>query len=678
MNVTELARQLRTNTKTLLDILPRYGFDIGKRAIKVDDKVAAQIMYKWKYIKRSLEEQRLKDLEEEKKKEKELRKESGKTVVLPDRISVREFSEKLEMSVIEVITELMKNGILANQNQDIDYDTAAIMAEQFGFNAVKQEGASHDQEKEEKLTQALEQALGKSENMQRRPPVVVVMGHVDHGKTKLLDTIRHANIIDTESGGITQHIGAYQTIWKDPKTGLERPITFIDTPGHEAFTVMRSRGAKVADIAILVVAADDGVKPQTEEVIQIIRAAKLPFVVAINKIDKETADPQKVKTELAQKGIQAEEWGGDIPMVEISAKQKINIDQLLDLLLLVADMNEKQIQADPTLPAVGTIIDSHKDKHTGPIATVLVQSGTLKKGDPLAVNFEIYGKVRAMRNHRGEEMQESGPSTPVQIVGFKVAPEVGDVLDVGNAKNASKIDVRKKNSQQTGAERYTVSSAQTSPEDGQEKKGKKTLNIVVKADVLGSLEAIIGSLEKIKHDEVGVKIIGKGLGNITENDVSKAQAGGASVLGFHVNATSTAEELMRDEKISFLRYDVIYDLINWVKDELEKLLDAEKIVTELGNLKVLGIFHTEKNAITVGGRVENGKAKKKALVRIKRNGEIIGPGEVAELQQGKQSVKEVSSGTECGLKIESKTKIEEGDVLEFYSEESKIRKIIFG
>ena len=678
MNVTELARQLRTNTKTLLDILPRYGFDIGKRAIKVDDKVAAQIMYKWKYIKRSLEEQRLKDLEEEKKKEKELRKESGKTVVLPDRISVREFSEKLEMSVIEVITELMKNGILANQNQDIDYDTAAIMAEQFGFNAVKQEGASHDQEKEEKLTQALEQALGKSENMQRRPPVVVVMGHVDHGKTKLLDTIRHANIIDTESGGITQHIGAYQTIWKDPKTGLERPITFIDTPGHEAFTVMRSRGAKVADIAILVVAADDGVKPQTEEVIQIIRAAKLPFVVAINKIDKETADPQKVKTELAQKGIQAEEWGGDIPMVEISAKQKINIDQLLDLLLLVADMNEKQIQADPTLPAVGTIIDSHKDKHTGPIATVLVQSGTLKKGDPLAVNFEIYGKVRAMRNHRGEEMQESGPSTPVQIVGFKVAPEVGDVLDVGNAKNASKIDVRKKNSQQTGAERYTVSSAQTSPEDGQEKKGKKTLNIVVKADVLGSLEAIIGSLEKIKHDEVGVKIIGKGLGNITENDVSKARAGGASVLGFHVNATSTAEELMRDEKISFLRYDVIYDLINWVKDELEKLLDAEKIVTELGNLKVLGIFHTEKNAITVGGRVENGKAKKKALVRIKRNGEIIGPGEVAELQQGKQSVKEVSSGTECGLKIESKTKIEEGDVLEFYSEESKIRKIIFG
>ncbi|MFA5813810.1 MAG: translation initiation factor IF-2, partial [Patescibacteria group bacterium] len=546
MNVTELARQLRTNTKTLLDILPRYGFDIGKRAIKVDDKVAAQIMYKWKYIKRSLEEQRLKDLEEEKKKEKELRKESGKTVVLPDRISVREFSEKLEMSVIEVITELMKNGILANQNQDIDYDTAAIMAEQFGFNAVKQEGASHDQEKEEKLTQALEQALGKSENMQRRPPVVVVMGHVDHGKTKLLDTIRHANIIDTESGGITQHIGAYQTIWKDPKTGLERPITFIDTPGHEAFTVMRSRGAKVADIAILVVAADDGVKPQTEEVIQIIRAAKLPFVVAINKIDKETADPQKVKTELAQKGIQAEEWGGDIPMVEISAKQKINIDQLLDLLLLVADMNEKQIQADPTLPAVGTIIDSHKDKHTGPIATVLVQSGTLKKGDPLAVNFEIYGKVRAMRNHRGEEMQESGPSTPVQIVGFKVAPEVGDVLDVGNAKNASKIDVRKKNSQQTGAERYTVSSAQTSPEDGQEKKGKKTLNIVVKADVLGSLEAIIGSLEKIKHDEVGVKIIGKGLGNITENDVSKARAGGASVLGFHVNATSTAEELMRD------------------------------------------------------------------------------------------------------------------------------------
>ena len=674
MNVSELARQLRTNTAQLLELLPRYGFDVGQKAIKVDDKVAAQIIRRWKFIRLDLEEKKKKELEEKKKKEREMRKQAGHAIELPERIRVRDFAEKLNLSVTEVITELMRNGILANQNQDIDYDTAAIMADQFGFSAAK--GGVEKKEISAETNEELEKILAGGEHRGARPPVVVVMGHVDHGKTRLLDAIRETNVMASEAGGITQHIGAYQTLWKDPKTKAERPIAFIDTPGHEAFTVMRSRGAKVADIAILLVAADDGVKPQTKEAIQIIKAAQLPFVVAINKIDKDTADVPRVKTELSAVGVLTEEWGGDIPAVEISAKQKMNIDKFLDVLLLVADLHGEDIQADPAMPAVGTIIESHKDKHMGPVATVLVQAGTLKKGDPLVVNGEIYGKVRALRNDRGGELETAGPSTPVQIIGFKVAPEIGDILNVGQAGTAVKINIREKTARQTGAEQRLPSVSETESEEEDEEK-KKNLNVLIKADVLGSLEAIVGSLEKIKHDEVGVKIVGKGLGNITEDDVARAEAGHAAIVGFHVNPMPTAEVLLREKNISFLRYEVIYDLLNWVKDELEKLLEKEKIVTELGNLKVLAIFRTDKGAMTVGGRVEEGKVKPDALVRVKRGGEIVGTGKISSCQVGKQTVKEAPAGTECGVRYEGKTKIEEGDVLEVYTEESKARKIVF-
>ncbi|MFA7315070.1 MAG: translation initiation factor IF-2 N-terminal domain-containing protein, partial [Candidatus Magasanikbacteria bacterium] len=302
MNVTELARKLRINTVELLDVLPQYGFDIGRKAIKIDDATAEQVMRRWKYIKRELEEKKKQELEEKKLKEKELRKELGQDVTLPEKLVVREFAEKLNMTTTQIITELMKNGILANQNQNLDFDTMSIMAEDLGFTVYREDSNQEEVKKEEERVQNLEEALSKAKNLQPRAPVIVVMGHVDHGKTKLLDTIRHANIIDTEAGGITQHIGAYQTVWKDPKNKKERALTFIDTPGHEAFSMMRGRGAKVADIAILIVAADDGVKPQTEEAIKIIKAAKLPCVVAINKIDKEGADVQRTKTDLSTKG----------------------------------------------------------------------------------------------------------------------------------------------------------------------------------------------------------------------------------------------------------------------------------------------------------------------------------------------------------------------------------------
>ena len=674
MNVTELARKLRVNTKEMLEILPQYGFDIGAKAIKIDNKVADQIMRRWRFIRKELDEIKRKEAEERKQKEKELRKESGESVELPDLITVKDFANRLDLSITQVITELMKNGILANQNQNIDYDTAAIMAEELGFTPKKEAGDTVEEAKEATKEKALEEALSNTGVGEERPPVIVVMGHVDHGKTRLLDAIRKTNVIDTESGGITQHIGAYQTIWKDPKSKDERLLTFIDTPGHEAFTVMRSRGAKVADIAIMIVAADDGVKPQTEEVIDIIKAAKLPFVVAINKIDKEGADPQRVKTELAQHNILCEEYGGNVPMVEISAKQEQNIDKLLDVLLLVADMNADKIKADSSLPAAGTVIESHVDKGMGPVATVLVQLGTLKKNDPLVVNNEIYGKVRAMKDYKGDSVEDAGPSVPVQIIGFKVAPEVGDVMDISKAGASEKINVKQKKTEQTGAEKHV---SLIKNDDERDENKKKTLDLVIKTDVLGSLEDIIGSLEKLKHDEVGVQIVGKGLGNITEDDVSKAEASGAFVIGFKVNPTPSAEETMREKDIHFLRYDIIYDLINWVRDELEKLLSTEKIITELGRLKVMAIFRTDKKAMTVGGRVTGGKITAGAKVRVKRKGELLEIGSASKCQVGQQNMNEVPAGTECGVRYEGKTKIEEGDLLEFYREDSKVKKIVF-
>lgn len=676
MNVTELARRLRVHPKKLVDILPEYGFDIGKKAIKIDDRVATQVMKQWRRIKKDLEDKERREQEEKKRKEKELRKQSGVEVALPHLITVREFADRLNLPVTQIITELMKNGILANQNQNIDHETAAIMAEELGFSVKQEDTSAQVAAEEEKTAEVLEEALSRGDKKTERAPVVVVMGHVDHGKTKLLDTIRHANIIDTESGGITQHIGAYQTIWKDPKTGDERALSFIDTPGHEAFTVMRSRGAKVADIGILVVAADDGVKPQTVEVIQILKAAKLPFVVAINKIDKETADVQKTMTELSQHNIIPEAWGGDVPMVEISAKNNINIDALLDTLLLVADVNADSITADATVAPAGTVIESHKDKNIGPVATILIQTGTLRVGDKLIFNNEIYGKVRAMKDYNGEDIQEAGPSVPAQIIGFKIAPTVGDIMDGANADSAQKIDVKQKRTEQTGAER-TTQTAVIEDEDEKNKNKDKTLNLVVKADVLGSLEAIIGAMDRFRHDEVGVRIVGKGLGNVTEGDVEKAIASKATVIGFHVKPTGSAEEKMREELVPYKYYEIIYDLTNWVHEELEKLLDQEKIVIDLGKFDVKAIFRTDKNAMTIGGLVTEGKIQEGAKVRVYRDGEYVADGVIASCQQGQEKTKEIPSGIECGVRFESKDRVEVGDVFEVFTEESKTRKIEF-
>lgn len=675
MNVSELARQLRVHPKEMLRILPEYGFDIGMKAVKIDTRVASQIQKMWPRIKREVERKQQLEAEEKRKLERELRQQSGHTVVVGEIITVRELADKMSLPVTQVMTELMKNGVLANQNQNIDYDTASIIASELGFGIEKEEGQKKiDVEKEIQATAAVEQAFANAKNLTPRPPVIVVMGHVDHGKTTLLDAVRQTNIVSTESGGITQHIGAYQTIWQDPKTKEKRALTFIDTPGHEAFTVMRSRGAKVADIAILVVAADDGVKPQTLEAIQIIRAAKLPFVVAINKIDREGADLQRVKTELSNHDVIPEEWGGTVPMVEISAKQKLNMDKLLDVLLLVADLHADSIQSDAGIPAVGTIIESRFDKHTGPVVTLLVQAGTLRQNDAVVVNGEIYGKVRAMKNYHGEVIQAATPSTPVQIIGFKVSPVVGDVMDLSQLATATKIDVKQKKNEQTGAEKHVVSSTNMHSQSESEEE-MKTLNLIIKADVLGSLEAIIGSLEKMKNEEVGVKVIGKGLGHVTEDDVMKAEAGGGRILAFKVKPTVNAEAMLREKDIEVPRFDVIYALTDWVRVELEKLLSAEKIVVELGTMQIKGIFRTEKTWMIVGGSIDTGKVVKDCKARVSRGGEIIGEGKITSCQAGQQEKKELPSGTEGGVRFEGKIKLEKGDILEAYTEESK-RKIL--
>ncbi len=667
MNVTDLARQLRVPPQRLLQVLPEFGFDIGARAVKVDDRVAQQIQREWRRIKFILEDREKKEKDKQKELEKEARRQSGATVKISGRITVKDLAVVLDIPLNKLILELMKNGILATQNEFLDRDTAVIVAEEMGYTV------EHEDKKIEETDTAHTATLEKilEEKSDIRAPVIVVMGHVDHGKTKLLDAVRRTNVVDSEAGGITQHIGAYQVSWTNPKTKEKRPIVFIDTPGHEAFTVMRSRGAKVADIAILVVAADDGVKPQTLEAINIAKAAKLPLLVAINKIDKEGADPTRVRTELSQHGVVSDEWGGDVPMVEISAKFDKNIDKLLDTLLLIADMHDAEIRANPTRAAAGTVIEAHVDKGEGPVATLLVQAGTLRVNDPLVMNGEIYGKVRAMRNYRGENITEAGPSCPVRILGFKVTPQVGDVLDVGGVGQATLIDVKSKRTQQSGAEQRPVSSSVDTPEEE-----RKFMNVIVKADTLGSLEAIIGSLEKIKNEEVAVKVVGKGLGNVSPDDVTLAETTQGILFGFNVTPTPIAAEMIQEKNINYHPYKVIYDLFDFVKEELEKLLNPELVVTEFGNFKVMAVFRTEKNLMILGGRVEQGKLVKDAKVRVKRKGEFIGVGKIGVLQVSKQSANEVPEGTECGLQYEGKLKVEIGDVLEAFKEEKKVKKLV--
>lgn len=671
MNITELARRLRVTPEELRQKLPVLGFDIGRKAIKVDQREGERIIRRWQEFA-----WRQKQLSDEKAK-MELRRKiqagevtADRKIALPPSITIRELADKLQRPVTDVIRELMKGGILASINERIDFDTAAVTAEDLGYQAIKES----DTQKEETVSNALdslkESVLNEDEdNLEPRPPVVVVMGHVDHGKTTLLDTIRAAAIAKDESGGITQHIGAYQA----EKNG--RKITFIDTPGHEAFTMMRSRGARVADIAILVVAADDGVQPQTVEVVRIIEAAKLPYVVAINKMDKADANPDQVKRQLSDLGMIPEDWGGKTVMVPISAKAKQGIDGLLETILLVADLEKDKIRANPARRAIGTIIESHIDKGEGPVATVLIQGGTLHKNDVAGISGVNYGRVRAMKDFTGVNVEEAPPGMPVKILGFKLAPTVGDVMEVPERVKDLKDWKAVKHAQSTTQSTVSTSSTSSSEETSAD---KQWTNVIIRADVLGSLEAIMGSLERMTHPEVGVKVVGKGLGNITDADVLNAEATGAMLLGFHVVPTTSAASAANTKNIPIRQYKVIYDLLNDVKAELKSKLKAEVIRTDLGKLEIRGVFKSGRDGQIVGGIVTDGKVERGAMAQVFRAGEPIASGKISDLQSQKQSVKEVFGGQECGIRFEGKGQaIELGDVLEVYSEEKREKQLGF-
>ncbi len=671
MNITELARRLRVTPEELRQKLPVLGFDIGRKAIKVDQREGERIIRRWQEFA-----WRQKQLSDEKAK-MELRRKiqagevtADRKIALPPSITIRELADKLQRPATDVIRELMKGGILASINERIDFDTAAVTAEDLGYQAIKES----ETQKEETVSNALdslkESVLNEDEgNLQPRPPVVVVMGHVDHGKTTLLDTIRAAAVAKDESGGITQHIGAYQA----EKNG--RKITFIDTPGHEAFTMMRSRGARVADFAVLVVAADDGVQPQTVEVVRIIEAAKLPYVVAINKMDKADANPDQVKRQLSDLGMIPEDWGGKTVMVPISAKAKQGIDGLLETILLVADLEKDKIRANPERRAIGTIIESHVDKGEGPVATVLIQGGTLHKNDIAGIGGVNYGRVRAMKDFTGANVDAAPPGMPVKILGFKLTPTVGDVMEVPERAKDLKDWKAVKHAQNTTQSTVSTSSQASSEEGSAE---KQWTNVIIRADVLGSLEAIMGSLERMTHPEVGVKVVGKGLGNITDADILSAESNGAMVLGFHVAPTTSAASAANTKNIPIRQYKVIYDLLNDVKAELKKNLKAEVLRTDLGKLEIRGVFKSGRDGQIVGGIVTEGKIERGAMAQVFRAGEPIASGKISDLQSQKQSVKEVFGGQECGIRFEGKGQaIALGDVLEVYSEEKREKQLGF-
>ncbi len=650
MNITELARKLKIPTVKLREELPKLGFDIGQKAIKVNPWVAKKIIENF--------QKGLIKFEEKIEEKKEEKIEEKKEVSIPSLITVYQLAQKLNFPVIQIISELIKNGIMVNINEEIDFETASIVAQDLGFKTQKAEEIFIQDENiitNEKLKEILKED---EEKLESKPPVVIIMGHVDHGKTTLLDFIRKTNVVSLESHGITQHIGAYQV----EKNG--QLITFLDTPGHEAFKAMRARGGKVADIAILVVAADDGLKPQTLESIKIIQQEKLPFIVAINKIDKQGVDIERTKQQLAENNLLVEDWGGKIICVPISAKQGQGVDALLEMILLIREM--EKMKANPNREALGTIIESHLDSQEGMVATALIQTGTLKKGD-LVIIGPVSGRVRILKDFNNLELNEARPGTPVKILGFKKICQVGDILQV----IIDKKEFKKKEKEHVLF--FEKKRKKLLFSLGQKKILKdKNFNIVLKCDVLGSEEAILESLVKIhRSEEMAINVIVRGLGNITEGDVMRAHTGQAQIFGFRVKATKASLILAQEKKVLIKIYETIYDLIdevNKIQKELSKTIKIERI--DLGRLKVLTVFRKEKSTIILGGQVIDGKITKGAKVDIFRNKEKIGEGILNELRIEKDPVEEIKFGCECGIKFTTKSNIEKDDIMEVYEEKT--------
>ena len=580
------------------------------------------------------------------------------TIMLPEVIGVGDFAAKLGLPVTKVIGELMKNGVMATINEQIDFDTAAIIGSDLGF-VVEAEAAP------EAETRPLKVKLAAGEG-EIRPPIVAVMGHVDHGKTSLLDAIRSTSVVAKESGGITQHIGAYQI-----KRG-ERWITFLDTPGHEAFSALRQHGARMTDVAIIVVAADDGVKPQTKEAIRHAQEAGVQMVVAINKVDKEGADPVRVRQELTELGLQPEDWGGSTVTVDVSAKSGVGIEKLLDLVLLVADIEE--LRARPDGVSEGVIIESHLDAGKGPVATVLVQNGQLRVGDHLVAGA-TYAKVRSLGDYRGRRITVADPGMPAVISGFKAVPAFGDVYrtETGEktARDAAAASARHAQAKSLGVKKIDANLLTAAIHAGQ----VKELNVVVKADVQGSLESLTEQLGKLRNDEVAVNIVSSAVGDISESDIAFAKTAGALLIGFSVGMSSSLKSIANRDKVTVRLYKVIYELTDDLREGLESMLEPEIVENIVGELEIMGVFKTTKTSVVCGGKVTSGRVAPKETLRIKRGKEVIGTGTLSNLQRDKQDAREVFEGEMCGTSVATTTPIEIGDVLEFFTTESKARTL---
>ncbi len=576
-------------------------------------------------------------------------------IEIPGILSLKEFAEKTGLPVTTVIATLFKNGVMATINQQLDFETAEIVAVELGVEIKKVvEDASSEDLFEGDLTKLLKDD---KKDLKERPPIISIMGHVDHGKTKLLDYIRSANVVAGESGGITQHIGAYQVLKND------RLITFLDTPGHEAFTSMRARGAKATDIAILVVAADEGVKPQTIEAINHAREAGIPIIVAINKMDKPNANPDRVMGELAEHGLQSESWGGKTIMVPVSAHTGEGIETLLEMILLVAEVED--LKANPNRLAVGTVVEAHLDKSLGPVATILVNTGTLKVGDSVVIGADI-GKIKVMHDHLGGTKDAVGPSSAVRISGLSKVPHSGDLVQAFKSEKIAKAKAEQLKEMIRIREEGLSGSMVDRLVSGISSGEIKFLKMVLKADTKGSLEAIMQALKKIKGTDVAVKVIHFGVGNITDTDVVMAAASQALLIGFHVDASPHVRKLSEKQHVDIKSYEIIYKLIEDTTAILSGMLEPEINVIEVGKIELKEIFLNKKKWVIAGGKVIEGKAQADCIVRVKRGEELLFETKLESLKHVKEDVKELEKGSDCGLKINTEKPVQPGDVLEVY------------
>jgi len=657
MRVYKLAEKLDLKSKELVDILNDLGIEVTSHMSTIEDETAELVREVIKTEdKKVAKEIKTDEIDQEIEEDKEPQKDiEADYLKIREGISIRDLSEKVNIPANKIIKEMMQLGIMTNVNYSLDEDEIQILKDEMGLE-VK---ISEDDEIEERDSELiLDEIVDKPEDLKNRPPIVTVMGHVDHGKTTLLDMIRETRVAESEAGGITQHIGAYQAEYKDKK------ITFIDTPGHEAFTAMRARGAQLTDIVILVVAADDGVMPQTIEAINHAQAAGIQIIVAVNKIDKANAQPDRVKQELTEHGLVPEEWGGDTICVSVSALKGENIDELLEMVTLVAEVEE--LKANPDRIADGVIIESELDRGRGPVATVLVKNGTLKIGDNILAGM-ISGRVRALLDEHGERVKTAKPSTPVIVLGFNDVPEAGQYMrvmeDEKMARNlADKRQAKRKEERLKKDSKVSLEDLYRNIQEGE----IKELNVIIKADVQGSIAALKSSLLNIESDEVSVNIIHTGVGAINETDVNLASASNAIIIGFNVRPGTNARKAAEKEKVEIKTYRVIYKVIDDIRKAMSGLLEPEYKELIVGRVEVRDTFKVPDVGIIAGSYVKEGEVNRNDYVRLIRNGVVVHEGSISSLKRFEDDVRVVKEGYECGIGIDDYNDIKIGDILEIY------------